>query len=344
MSRYSYERMIGIKAVQMAARVSRSIQSSQISKETLLKKDRSPVTVADFSSQAIISHFLKEAFPNARLAAEESASDLAQAGGKLIQRQVFKRVQSIVPTLYIDIILELLDWGQYEGGAEGRFWTLDPIDGTKGFLRGEQYTISLALIEDGEVVLGILGCPNYPHDGNNPNSPKGCLFVAERGDGASMRGLDESQERPIHVSNEENPNLAVFCESVDSEHTSHDMSKAILGRLGAQAPALRIDSQCKYAAVARGDASVYLRLPKKADYEENIWDHAAGAILVTEAGGKVTDIFGKALDFSVGRTLAKNKGAIVSNGHLQDRVIETIQNSGLSNSLFDVRYHFQDNP
>ena len=63
-------------------------------------------------------------------------------------------------------------------------WTLDPIDGTKGFLRGEQFAVCLALIVDGNVQLGVIGCPNLPANFNVPEGEKGCLFFAEKGQGA----------------------------------------------------------------------------------------------------------------------------------------------------------------
>jgi 3'(2'), 5'-bisphosphate nucleotidase len=65
-------------------------------------------------------------------------------------------------------------------------WTLDPIDGTKGFLRGEQYAVCLALIIDAQVQLGVIGCPNLPVHASNPDGPRGCLFVAVRGQGAEQ--------------------------------------------------------------------------------------------------------------------------------------------------------------
>jgi 3'(2'), 5'-bisphosphate nucleotidase len=86
-----------------------------------------------------------------------------------------------------------------------------------------------------------------------------------------------------------------------------------------------MDSQAKYGILARGDGSVYLRLPTKKGYEEKIWDHAAGCIIVEEAGGKVTDLTGKPLDFSQGKTLSKNKGVIATNGKLHDIVMSAVQ-------------------
>lgn len=65
-------------------------------------------------------------------------------------------------------------------------WTLDPIDGTLGFLRGEQYAVCLAFVQDAQVQVGVMGCPNLPVDYRQPDGPKGCLFVAVRGQGAEQ--------------------------------------------------------------------------------------------------------------------------------------------------------------
>jgi 3'(2'), 5'-bisphosphate nucleotidase len=80
--------------------------------------------------------------------------------------------------------LDIIDRGNSTGGASGRHWALDPIDGTKGFLRGGQYAVCLGLLKDGEVVLGVMGCPNLPVDPKNPDGEKGALFVAVKGEGA----------------------------------------------------------------------------------------------------------------------------------------------------------------
>ena len=63
-------------------------------------------------------------------------------------------------------------------------WALDPIDGTKGFLRGEQFAVCLALIVDGQVQVGVMGCPNLPVDAKDKDGEKGCLFITVKGQGA----------------------------------------------------------------------------------------------------------------------------------------------------------------
>ncbi|MCY4262785.1 MAG: hypothetical protein OXC97_05670 [Candidatus Dadabacteria bacterium] len=86
-----------------------------------------------------------------------------------------------------------------------------------------------------------------------------------------------------------------------------------------------MDSQCKYAVLARGDASIYFRPPPRKDYRENIWDHAAGYIIVREAGGTVTDSSGKSLDFSLGRQLRQNRGILATNGAIHDAVVWAVK-------------------
>ena len=95
--------------------------------------------------------------------------------------------------------------------------------------------------------------------------------------------------------------------------------------LGVKTSPIRIDSQCKYGIVARGDASIYLRLPKKSGYEEKVWDHAAGWLIVKEAGGEVTDIHGRPIDFSTGRTLSHNIGLVATNGKLHAQVLSAVR-------------------
>jgi len=322
---YEKERCVAIEAVRKACGLCQAVQAALVSEETLAKKDKSPVTVADFGAQAVVIADLLDAFGNENIVGEEDASDLRTQAGADVKDKVVRHVQAIRPDHNEEQILNAIDHGTYEGGATGRHWTLDPIDGTKGFLRGDQYAIALALIEDGKVVLGVLGCPNLPVDSAQPDGSKGCLFIAVKGEGAYMRTVDDSAEWAVSVTQVTDVTQASFCESVESGHSSHGHAAQIAEQLGVTPPPYRIDSQCKYAAVARGDASIYLRLPTRADYQEKIWDHAAGWMVVKEAGGQVTDVHGEPLDFSLGRTLQNNKGVVATNGKLHNEVIAAVR-------------------
>ena len=336
--KYAQELAVAVAAVRAASVVCRAVQKDLITAATIEKKDKSPVTVADFASQAVVCKTIRDAFATDTIVGEEDAAELrppeapeapesseaapAETGDTLAK--VTAQVSRVIDSATDAQVLDWIDLGTTgQGGATGRFWTLDPIDGTKGFLRGQQYAIALALIENGEVVLGVLGCPNLaPQEGAEP----GLLMTAIKGQGAQVLTLegDAVEGTPATVDGIAEASGAVICESVESGHTNQGQSSDIATKLGTSAEPYRIDSQCKYAAVAMGRASIYLRLPTRPGYQEKIWDHAAGVIVCQEAGGQVTDVEGKPLDFAQGHTLANNRGVVCTNGKLHDAVLPVV--------------------
>jgi 3'(2'), 5'-bisphosphate nucleotidase len=314
-----------VVAVRDAATVCESVQSNLVSAATLEKKDRSPVTVADFASQALVCSSLALRSKIGSVVGEENAAELREAGAEETRNRVVEHLRAIRGTeISTNQALDWIDLGGVDPDESiEHYWTLDPIDGTKGFLRGEQYAIALGLIERGQVVLGVLGCPNLP----GPDGRQGCLLTAARGHGAEIRPLKRSgadQATAIHVSDVRTTAAARFCESVESGHSDQDQSAQIATALEITEEPVRVDSQAKYAIVAQGQAQIYLRLPTSKTYREKIWDHAAGMIVVEEAGGRVTDARGRALDFGHGRILENNAGIIATNGPIHDAVLETV--------------------
>jgi HAL2 family 3'(2'),5'-bisphosphate nucleotidase len=315
---------IATAAVRAAARVCRRVQADLVSAATLEKNDRSPVTVADFASQAIVCALLAESSSVRSIVAEESADHLrapeaAEQRDKVLNHLREARGREVSP----ERVCEWIDLGASAGGERAeRYWTLDPIDGTKGFLRGGQYAIALALIERGQVLLAALCCPNLPA----PDGSGGVMLSAVRGQGAVQQALqgDGSPPRPVRVDDIETPSDGRFCESFEPGHSDQQWSARVASRLGIRLAPVRVDSQAKYALLARGEASIYLRLPTRKDYREKIWDHAAGMIIVEEAGGTVSDVDGKRLDFSVGRTLKRNRGVIATSGKIHRAVVEAV--------------------
>jgi HAL2 family 3'(2'),5'-bisphosphate nucleotidase len=326
---FARERDVAIAAVNEAARLCRAVQA-EITPDVLAKKDKSPVTVADFGSQALICRTLAGAFPDDPVVAEEDAADLREAANAAILRAVARHLSAIHAGTDEATACRWIDHGGASADAR-RFWTLDPIDGTKGFLRREQYAIALALVEDGQVVVAALACPNLSMEADGAGAP-GTTFSAVRGQGAFAVPLDAPDTKPplpMHVSPRADVAQARFCESVESGHSAHGDSERIAERLQITAPPVRLDSQAKYGIVARGQAELYLRLPTRADYREKIWDHAAGTLVVEEAGGRVSDIDGRPLDFTQGRELAANRGVVVSNGALHEAALAAIRALGI---------------
>jgi 3'(2'), 5'-bisphosphate nucleotidase len=327
------ETSFAIQAVILASKLVKQVEAEMVS-PALTKDDRSPVTVADFASQALVGYLLANTFPNDPLVGEEDSSALRTPEEQATLEQVTGFVTQYVSdgsSVDTERVCEWIDHGN--GEPAERFWTLDPIDGTKGFLRGDQYVVALALIVDGQVQVGVLGCPNLT-DGYKPDvGGSGSLVVAARGEGTWVGKLDDSDKdyAKVHVSNRNDPTQARLLRSYESGHTNVSQIDNFASALEVTAKPVRMDSQAKYAVLATGHGEYYLRLlsSKQLDYREKIWDQAAGSLLVEEAGGKVTDLYGNKLDFSAGRTLANNRGILASNQHLHPQAVKALRSIGV---------------
>lgn len=323
---YEKELEIGCKAVLEAMRISRTIQLALTRRDSITKEDKSPVTIADYTAQAIICHLLHQHFPGIPIVGEEDSHDLQKKEHEEIVNKILhfiERDEVIGGLLSKENLFSSIDLGGGTPNKE-RFWTLDPVDGTKGFLRGEQYAIALALIEANEVKLGITGCPNLPLPDRMSN--RGFLTYAIKGEGSYLLNVETGETIDAMISKISNPREMRFVESYVSAHSDQDLQLAIARELEMKREPVRMDSQVKYAVVASGYAEIYLRIPnpKTREYKEKIWDHAAGCLVVEEAGGIVTDIEGKRLDFSQGKTLTNNSGIACSVPSVHDRLIKII--------------------
>jgi 3'(2'), 5'-bisphosphate nucleotidase len=322
---YEREKQIAIEAVTLASQLCSAVRTEIVGVGSLAKDDKSPVTIADFGSQALVCHHVRAGFPQDSIVGEEDSTDLQKPENASTLAQVVGYVRRFQPDATAEDVCRWIDAGNGQVGA--RFWTLDPIDGTKGFLRNDQYAIALALIENGQVQLGVLGCPALPLDMNSPSGQTGVVFVAVRGEGAAMAPLGSASFAPIHVLHTLDGSRLRFVESVEADHGNAALQRAIAQAAGISEPPLRMDSQVKYGAVARGDAALYLRLPstKSPDYREKIWDHAAGALIVEEAGGRVTDMHGQPLDFASDYKMNDNRGVIASQGTLHQAALSALR-------------------
>jgi len=350
-------------AVRSAARVAASVSRGG-AVGSVSKADSSPVTVADYAAQGAVTLTLLLALhgasatrallsgggvpPSFRMVAEEDAGELARGGEGLLRavaaalggaahaKSAFADSPQAAEWSADDVLRVLSAAGGCEGGLAAEragggapgYWVLDPIDGTKGYMRGGQFAVGLAFVRDGAPQFCAIACPALPHPawregdggGGGAEAAVGTLFSAVAGGGAFMEKLhpvagDDAGPAPIRV-DAEAPRGLTLCESFDPVHSSHEASArvaaAVAAALGtpAWASTIQVDSMCKYGLLARGCGHVYTRIPRKG-YVEKVWDHVPGALLLREAGGVVTDGRGGALDFSQGRTLKGNHEVIV---------------------------------
>ncbi len=311
------------EANELTARVRREMVTDAITKD-----DRSPVTIADYGAQALVAHRLREAFPNDPLVGEEDSSVLRTEEQSGVLEQITALVAHHEPSATSESVCTWIDYGNAESG--GRFWTLDPVDGTKGFLRGGHWAVALALVIDGRVEIGVVGTPHLsdPHDPDA--SGAGTVAVAIRGEGAWLLGPEGSEGKRLTVSSQSDKTRARLFGSVEAGHTNPGQIGDLISELDVQVEPVRMDSQAKYVVLAGGGGDLLLRLisSRSPDYREKIWDQAAGSLVLEEAGGRITDLDGKPLDFTRGRTLAGNRGVCASNGLLHDDVLAALRSIG----------------
>ncbi|KIY70779.1 3(2),5-bisphosphate nucleotidase HAL2 [Cylindrobasidium torrendii FP15055 ss-10] len=335
------ERQLAISAVRRASSLTDSVFRKLVKSESYTKGDKSPVTVGDYAAQAVIATMIRRAFPDDPIVGEEDSKALRGESGKEMRDRIVQLANdALVKELGVgdneqwgigpgkeltpDQLLDAIDFGNHSGGPTGRMWTIDPIDGTKGFLRGEQYAVCVSLIVDAQVQVGVIGCPNLPYDTSSSDGLKGCIFVGVRGQGAEQLNLEGSQPKVITIPSFAEGELN-FLESVEAEHSSHSTAGRIASLLGITREPTRMDSQAKYCSLARGDGGVYMRMPTGVGYSEKIWDHAPGLVIVEEAGGVVCDGRGEPLNFGLERTLGENFGVIATGKEWHQRVLKAVQ-------------------
>ena len=213
-----------VLAVLDACRLCVTVQASLVAGvDAMAKSDASPVSVADYGAQAVVLERLTSSASSYPFIAEESGHTL-QSNAELlgsVHRHALPflpRLQSLAREQAHAELVTLIERGynQRLSHASRRWWTLDPIDGTQGFLRGGQYAVALALLEgtrpkthartegtaannvashriavsDNAPILAVLGCPALPHSLREPAAGKGELLVAVKGHGAFAYALD----------------------------------------------------------------------------------------------------------------------------------------------------------
>ncbi|KAG6856206.1 hypothetical protein H0H87_006602 [Tephrocybe sp. NHM501043] len=304
----------------------------------------SDMNIGDYAAQAVISTILNRAFPTDPIVGEEDAAELREESGHGLRDRIIELAnEAIVEELGLgdnaewgigpgqqqttDQLLDAIDRGNFPGGRVGRMWTIDPIDGTKGFLRGEQYAVCLSLIVDSQVQVGVIGCPNLLFDPAQPHLGRGAIFVAVKGQGAEQVTLTGGNPNPLRIASIP-ANEISFLESVEAAHSSHSFNEHVSALLNNTRSPIRMDSQAKYGCLARSEGAAYLRMPTGVGYREKIWDHAPGAVLIEEAGGVVTDSRGQPLDFGLGRTLGENFGVVAAGKDVHALVLAAVQKAG----------------
>jgi len=274
--------------------------------QSYIKQDQSPVTLADFASQIYIISKLKNNFPEDSIIAEESFSSEVNLSSKKIIYSCYDELNLSLKPNFKDIL-------NYRGPASETRWSIDPIDGTKGYQESLSYAIGIGLISKNEKIFSIIGVPNYS---NNQIA----IFYANKGRGARA-SYGNREFNPIKISEKENIKQYTLCHSLHyDEPWVMELSKIMGIKTYKQ-----LDSMAKFCMIADGSADLYIKPMNET--RSFIWDFLPGHLLVTEAGGIVTDLMGKIPEYVNDKCLISAPGLVVSNGKSHDQIIEIIKNN-----------------
>ncbi|KZV33764.1 PAP-specific phosphatase, mitochondrial [Dorcoceras hygrometricum] len=353
--------------VQRACRLCVDVQKSLFSNERriLEKMDQTPVTVADFGVQALVSLEMNRLFPSIPLVAEEDSAYLLENNlvGPVVEVVRGKSALDEKELSQGDVLksIDRAGKGSYSFGPEqATYWILDPIDGTRGFVKGGEalYVVGLALVVNGEIVLGVMGCPNWEDEqpdrfssedlgDKNPKSRSGIIMLSHVGCGTWRKSLRDSQSCDTNMSDNwtscsvdsfDQVHEARFCISDSQQWESYPLSTKFSATTNADCVGENqilllptcCGSLCKYLMVASGRASVFI-LRARTRRKIMVWDHAVGVICIHEAGGKVTDWKGCQLDFAADqverRVLFPSGGVLATNSSLHNPILEMISSN-----------------
>lgn len=350
-SPYSNELKIAFETIQQAAKLSQFVLSEAEKDDShdlgvVSKDDLSPVTIADFAIQALLTSTLHAHFPGDRFVGEESAGQLranpvlldrVQAALHHIQSQVQDEAESLVrfPSSPEEMCT-MIDWcGTGTPDVGGRIWVFDPIDGTENFVKNLVYAINVALLEDGRQVLSAVGCPNMSMEIKAPASDssldpsgEGSIAFAVRGHGAFIRklpGLYHStaiRRLPRHA--EQATDLrSVACLNTSGVPAVH---QSVAKQLGIEYPGnILLPWVMRYVLLALDVGNTTFWAYKSRSRLAKIWDHAGAILLFEEVGGKVTDVDGKDINWSAGRQMVENYGIVAAPSNLHGQVLATLR-------------------
>jgi len=307
MSQFIKELTLAVDLVKNASKFTEWFKKEGVS--TYKKRDQSPVTMADYASQIFIISRLKEAFPKDEIIAEESEQGIIDKISADQIKQCFKKNN-------FRNIPDMEKYLNYRGSSSNRQWTIDPIDGTKGYMEGLTYAIGIGLMVDSDPRICAICVPNYNNKGL-------AIFTAEQGSGAKV-SYSGDVFNSIQVSDQKNVKESRMCHSL---HYDLPWVPQFAEKIGIKSR-IQLDSMAKFCLIADGSYDIYIK--PIMGLTAYTWDYLPGDLLVREAGGKVTDLDEERLKYENEEILLRAPGIITTNGLLHDEISMFIRDNFFS--------------
>ena len=217
--------------------------------------------------------------------------------GDLKSNEIIKKILSETE----HVILSEEDNDDLSRLSENMVWIVDPLDGTSDFIdKTGEFTIMIALIKNKKPILGVIGWPTEK-----------TFFVAQKGSGAFRYSNDEWHKISVTSISELSK-----CRTVGSRHHLSDREKSFIKKLGIE-DFTSIGSSLKVGKISSGEAEAYITTTNKMKE----WDSAASYCIISEAGGKMTDMLGNDITYNNKNVFHQN-GILVTNGLIHDKIVE----------------------
>jgi len=306
---YFKELSLAVNLVKESSKITEWFRTNNLS--SFIKKDDSPVTLADFASQIFIISNIKKHFPEDQIIAEEESSVFIDSDAENILKKCFN-------SLHITFEENIKETLNYRGSNSKRQWTVDPIDGTKGFQKGLAYAIGMGFMVQAEPTICAIGVPNYKNTSLT-------IFSAEKNQGAKVSYGDQNFTE-IGVSNKKEIKRFRICHSL---HYNKPWVLDFARSLGI-ANFIPLDSMAKLCMVADGSSEIYI---KPMNMQRSFtWDFLPGELLVKEAGGRITDIRGNPIQYVNDKCKITAPGLIASNGIRHEELLNALKSSEILKS------------
>ena len=301
---YLKELSLAIDLVKKASKITEWFRTKHSS--SFIKKDDSPVTLADFASQIFIISEIKKSFPEDQIIAEEESGVFLNSNAEKILKRCYTSIQ-------INFEENLKETLNYRGPSSNRQWTVDPIDGTKGFQKNLAYAIGIGFMIQTEPTVCAIGVPNY----KNTNIT---IFSAEKNHGAKVSYGDQNFSK-LKVSDIKDLKTSRMAYSLHyNKPWVLDFAKSL--NITNFIP---MDSMAKLCMVAEGSAEIYI---KPMNIQRSFtWDFLPGELLVKEAGGMITDIKGNPIKYLNEKCKVTAPGLIASNGTIHDDLLNALKSN-----------------
>jgi 3'(2'), 5'-bisphosphate nucleotidase len=254
------------------------------------------IALARKAGAAILKHYALEIISENKIGVDDRSEPVTEADREA-SRIIVHGLSEAFPN---DAILSEEEVDEAEGRlASTRVWIIDPIDGTFGFIRKDgDFAVQIGLAEDGEAVVGVVYLPAHQ-----------TLYYASKGNGAFVVKNDGESER-LNVSTKtdfDEMNIAV-----SRDHRSPKMSR-IIKELGLKQEIGRGSVGVKIGMIAEQVCDLYIHLSHRTKF----WDTCAPQVILEEAGGRITDLFGSEFRYDLDNVLNLN-GILASNGAVHD--------------------------